>query len=77
MRKLKLDLDTLDVESFSTVRQQDHPGTIQGHDSGQQTCADSCDGVCSSYFCPSGTEPDSCEFSCIWTCDTCNEFNCM
>ena len=79
MRKLKLDLDVLAVESFAMDAAREKPGTVRGHDSdsGHQTCADSCDGVCGSYCCGSGTEPNSCDFSCIWTCDTCNQYNCM
>ena len=72
MRKLQLDLDTLDVQSFATDDAQEEPGTVQAY-SGSATCADSCDGVCGSYFCASD-EPYTCEFSCIWTC-TCNPYD--
>lgn len=90
MYKLRLALDELTVESFSigdgmqgrgTVRAESDPteyDTCRGQATcggGQNTCWDSCDGVCGSYFCatidPSCWEP-TCIDSCAWTgCGNC------
>ncbi len=50
MKKLKLDLDQLEVQSFETTKQQDQGrGTVYGHGvltcgctQGEETCAASC-----------------------------------
>ncbi|HEX2205452.1 MAG TPA: hypothetical protein VHG91_19230 [Longimicrobium sp.] len=75
MRKLKLDVEDLEVSSFSTEKKKPAEGTVHAH-SGFSACyGDSC-GNCTSYYC--GTDgPDSCSFSCIWTCDSCNPYGCM
>jgi len=65
MRKLRLDLDELDVQSFDTGDTGVVRGTIGGqeltvlrcNDTGPtacevNTCAASCDTACGSYYCP-------------------------
>jgi hypothetical protein len=55
MRKLKLDIDALTVESFASSEAHDRRGTVAGHQTELATCfmtCDSCDpaacgGVCS------------------------------
>jgi hypothetical protein len=47
MRKLKLDLDALDVETFETAADERARGTVQAHDNSEfpctwDTCRDSC-----------------------------------
>jgi len=55
MKKLKLDLDRLMVESFEAVRARvAGEGTVQAHQSGMQTCR-----PC--------TDWDTCGGSCYWT----------
>lgn len=64
MKKLRMDVDRLSVESFETKEEKKPEGTVKGHDcytpaAGGYTCDlaartcrwDSCDGVCSTYFC--------------------------
>lgn len=64
MRKLKLDLDSLDVQTFAAGEIAGEPGTVRAHSG--PTCADSCDGVCGTYFCPDYTFQQSC----VDYCDT-------
>ncbi|HEV7589685.1 MAG TPA: hypothetical protein VGO40_16335 [Longimicrobium sp.] len=82
MKKTKLRLDDLSVESFDTaVPDRGRTGTVRAHAQtidgptcdGRQTCWDSCDGVCGTYFCV--TNFDSCgQQSCVYTC-TCNPYD--
>ena len=78
MHKLRLKLDELAVESFSIDQGMQNRGTVRaGSDTdydtcrgqatcgGQNTCWDSCDGICGSWFC--ATDP-SCAESCINSC---------
>ncbi|MDB4952118.1 MAG: hypothetical protein JWM27_4767 [Gemmatimonadetes bacterium] len=66
MAKMKLDMDTLVVDSFATDEADGGRGTVVGHEAtfrcgttdqctanscGAGTCALSCDGVCNTYFC--------------------------
>lgn len=63
MRKLTLGLEALQVESFDTGAGGGERGTVVAHDDsgytcggdtcmgGQQTCWDSCDTVCNTWFC--------------------------
>lgn len=89
MGKLKLELDELAVESFDTSATDPQHGTVRGHETdgdpytcggetcmgGQQTCWDSCDTVCGSYYC--ATAEASCgQGSCVYTCTSCNVFGC-
>ena len=78
MRKLKLDLDRLAVDTFVTEETEGKRGTVVGHatfrctttdrcteDScGQNTCFISCDGVCGTYYCV-GT------YDCTYALDSC------
>jgi hypothetical protein len=86
MRKLKLDVDLLQVESFdaaasegvSTVRAHESADSFEG-DTQCGTCAqDSCGGgVCTGWGCTDQT-CQTCHQSCGWGCTreaTC-EFNC-
>ncbi|HEX6750246.1 MAG TPA: hypothetical protein VF092_23335 [Longimicrobium sp.] len=81
MRKIRLDMDDLQVVSFTTQKAENKEGTVHAHaqtewntcqggtcDPGD-TCWDSCDGVCGTYFC-APTEGSSCQqVSCvIWSC---------
>jgi hypothetical protein len=49
MNKLNLDLDDLDVDSFTTSAEDDEPGTVQGQ--GSYYYAGSCDLNCGSAAC--------------------------
>jgi hypothetical protein len=67
MAKMKLDMDALVVDSFTTDDADGGRGTVVGHEAtlrcgttdqctdgscgGGGTCALSCDGVCGTYFC--------------------------
>jgi hypothetical protein len=86
MRKLKLDLDELAVESFSTFASRNEEGTVHARSgescdvceppcSGRNTCADSCDGVCGSYYCYTD-EPSCGQGSCLYTCTSCDVSGC-
>lgn len=72
MKKMKLDFDALNVETFETgddtVKRE---GTVRAHATDWQTCQggtceggntcwDSCDGVCGTYFCVP-TDGNSCQ----------------
>jgi len=66
MRKLKLELDELSVESFETAEQTEERGTVHGHYITQfcsradgYTCFESCGGTC----------VETCDASCD-TCDS-------
>jgi hypothetical protein len=59
MRKLKLDLDQLTVDSFDTEARAERSGTVFGE---QCTCYTNC----SCPGCP------TCDASCNGTCNTCN-----
>lgn len=89
MRKMKLKLDELAVESFSIVAEVQARGTVRGRDytedtcRGQETCGgggdtcwDSCDGLCGSYFCATNGAScgaETCVYSCGYTaCGNCN-----
>ena len=56
MRKLKLELDELSVESFDTAKQKEERGTVHGRDLTE---------------CCSGADGFTCYLSCGGTCDTC------
>lgn len=80
MRKIRLDLDTLSVESFSTFKgQQDREGTVYGHRppftyelycSDGNTCYDTCD-VCGTAASDCGTCNVSDCGTCATACGTC------
>jgi hypothetical protein len=69
MKKLRLSLEDIAVDSFSTVAPQMRRGTVPAHGSESTcfqiicTCGDPTDG----YTCP-----DSCANSCDGTCNSCN-----
>ena len=67
MKKLRMDVDRLSVESFETKEEKRPEGTVAGHacytpGAGGYTCdrwantcnVDSCDGICSTHFCTGG-----------------------
>lgn len=77
MKKLTLDLDALRVESFDTDRARDERGTVRGNAvtldenptcDGGNTCWDSCDGVCGTYYCVTLDASCGQNHSCVWTC---------
>jgi hypothetical protein len=81
MKKLKLRLDDLRIDSFSTTRAQEPGGTVFGEQCTCQTqctcpgntcdgtCGDTCPNTC--VTCPDTcfTCPLSCVPSCLGTCD--------
>jgi hypothetical protein len=74
MRKLTLEIDNLDVQSFDTGADGDR-GTVRGHDTGELE-TEWCTGYpdCLSEHCP--TPADTCNDSCGCT-DTCETlFDC-
>jgi hypothetical protein len=85
MRKIKLDMADLRVLSFATDdAAEKERGTVRGHVAtewntcegdtcnGRQTCWDSCDGVCGTYYCI--TDGSCWNESCVNTC-TCNPYD--
>jgi hypothetical protein len=78
MRKIKLDVDDLQVLSFEANEPREERGTVRGHvltedyntcqgptcDPGN-TCWDSCGADCT-YYC--ATDGSCWNFSCVWTC---------
>jgi len=86
MKKLKLELEELRVESLETGSGEETVGTVRGRNyatdvgttcDGRNTCWDSCDGVCGTYYC-APTDGDSCKMAtCIInTCQSC-AFTCL
>lgn len=79
MRKLKLDLDDLEVESFTTSPKEARGGTVVGYETriacGVETVdyPKSCDGVCTSYYC---TDEDSCSPTWCVECGYTNQVTC-
>src|SRR5688572_26990042 len=82
MKKLRLELDALEVESFDVARTEPSTGTVHGHATATQcntspdrTCAGyqtcdykSCDGWCSVGGC---TDYGTCDATCIHCTQTC------
>jgi len=71
MRKLKLDLDAIEVESFATARPPSTVGTVRGHTDDPQ-CGSvnmSCDprGLCFPQE-PNDPNAPTGEATCNWTC---------
>jgi hypothetical protein len=66
-KKIRLDLETLSIDSFETTRVPGARGTVQGHGSFQSycslgiTCLDSCASECNS-------ECGTCDPHCCCTC---------
>ena len=85
MRKLRLTLEELSVESFSTAVRPGRQGTVGGHDLSDTTCQQkfcTCDTV-QGPTCE-GTCHASCGGSCDGSCNgcvsyggTCNDYTCV
>ena len=78
MKKLRLELDELAVESFRTHREEDVRGTVAGQNEPPYTrsCGGSCVATCASCV---NTCLNTCQASCAGTCNTCAqtcEFHC-
>ena len=73
MRKLKLDLDSLDVQSFATDKETPASGTVQGHITGEvcppRTDWDTC-GTCETW------DQYTCWETCYASCRTCYDETC-
>ena len=73
MRKLKLSLDALQVESFQPAGPEARRGTVPGHAGTyyyDESCFESCNGGCTVYAsCGGGCGSYSCPGTCY---DTCN-----
>lgn len=70
MRKIKLQLESLAVESFDTTQQEPADGTVAGHQLGTRyTCA-SCEDSCiqTACTCIETCGGSTCEGTCDWTC---------
>jgi hypothetical protein len=77
MKKLRLELETLTVESFDTVWRREK-GTVAAHGTHMGFSCDvgeSCDGACGTFFCGTGASCD--EFSCVDTCAHTGCTNCV
>jgi hypothetical protein len=73
MAKLKLDLDSLTVESFETTEQDQREGTVHGAQATLATCMHSCFTCALSCFrtCDASCQVLSCHGTCSPTCFTC------
>lgn len=65
MKKLKLNLDDLKVQSFETAPQEAAAGTVQGHEMTEHTrcwglCGGATDGICNSQECFTA------DYACTW-----------
>ena len=82
MRKLKLQIDDLAIESFATVTVARDEGTVVGH--ATQGNKDTCDpavGSCFGYTCYETcqcgeTKVDTCNFTCDPAVGTCFGYTC-
>jgi len=71
MKKLKLELNELHVESFAVQRQDEVRGTVAGQNEPPYT--ESCGGTCvNSCVSCVNTCYNTCQASCWDTCQTCN-----
>ena len=66
MQKLKLEMDDLRVESFTTAASENDRGTVDGHDATR--LADSC-------TCGSGPPSDGCTIGCATAADCTTQNN--
>ncbi|MGD8778122.1 MAG: pinensin family lanthipeptide [Ignavibacteria bacterium] len=80
MKKLKLNLEDLKVESFSTEDIDKRQGTVVGNLTGTNAACESCAGfetcdACTGFSCPNTCYEDTCEgYSCYYTnCGTPSE----
>jgi hypothetical protein len=74
MRKLTLELESLEVESFETADAAGGRGTVAGHQLTTRTCFT----WCPDFTCPECAYPDTDQWTCAGTCnntcpDTCWE----
>lgn len=74
MKKLTLDIDALEVESFAVKVDEEQRGTVEMHYP-TATCDQSCGGTCASCV---ATCYNTCPNTCWQTCATCNtcQFHC-
>jgi hypothetical protein len=77
MRKLKLSIDALQVESFHAVGPGSGRGTVPGHNPTYyldecQTPAGTCDAGCTQGYNTCGTCMESCWGTCVSCAATCN-----
>ncbi|HEU0054604.1 MAG TPA: hypothetical protein VFQ39_15560 [Longimicrobium sp.] len=82
MKKLRLELDTLAVESFDTTRDDMRRGTVRGMETdytvclgncGEPTGGGYCSGTCANYTTSCDTEYTNCgDRTCDYTCGSCN-----
>ena len=84
MRKMRLELDGLKVESFSTAKDGEIRGTVQAHSAVPCTVYDSCDVTACS--CPGGgsghmtcgnTSPCTPGYTVYETCESCQRTWCL
>jgi hypothetical protein len=74
MRKLKLSLDTLQVESFHATVNESARGTVPGHgwtEYADESCFGTCVGNCTRDGSCNNTCNASCYGTCAGTCVTC------
>lgn len=72
MKKIKLELDRLDVESFTVTPARAESGTVHGHVSPGCTPAGACETLFTCYSCDGGScEEPSCHLA--FTCTDCGE----
>jgi hypothetical protein len=83
MRKLKLQLDDLQIDSFDTTTPPKAKGTVFGEQCtcytqctcpGCPTCYDSCNGTCGASC--NGTCGATCDASCYGSCDWTCDYSC-
>ncbi len=75
MRKLKLDIDELQVTTFQPAAQAGEAGTVEGYNppSGRLSCAE--DGhTCDAYLCPTAPAANTCDggHTCASLCNSCD-----
>ena len=79
MKKLKLDLDALEIDTFEPAPLDEAEGTVHGEQFGftgwltcRYSCGFSCRGTCGAVSCFF-----TCQVSCVRTCGvTCDRFTC-
>ena len=89
MKALKLSLDDLAVDSFSTLPQSEMRGTVRGarYSEPGQTCENSCNECwvqttpCmplteAYYYCAESGVESHCNHTCVWTCAASCDFTC-
>jgi hypothetical protein len=68
MKKLRMDLDDLEVESFETRREEgkeaDREGTVRAHYGGQHTLQACSETTCVQFICDCSMGPTDCDYSC-------------